>query len=186
MRGVFEKIMKWDPVISKGLVSLRTPKWVLFFKLISYSCNGLTWVVLALFLFLFHFTSWKGSISYSSWRAFHFSMLSGLLAWAVGIPIKTLFGRRRPFQKMTDTTAEVRVPVNDSFPSSHASSSMAFFICLLSLNFPGAGWVGVWSLLVSFSRLYLGVHYLSDILTGAVLGVIVGRLSAWILSIIIL
>ncbi|MHB0980832.1 MAG: phosphatase PAP2 family protein [Thermoleophilia bacterium] len=67
-----------------------------------------------------------------------------------------------------------------SFPSGHASASAAFF---MTLGLLAAGWVRRWEtrvyvllgaigaiLLIGFSRLYLGVHYLSDVLAGYALG----------------
>lgn len=67
-----------------------------------------------------------------------------------------------------------------SFPSGHATTSMALYLVLALLSF---GWVRnraartctlvgalALSALIGFSRLYLGVHYLSDVLAGFALG----------------
>ena len=67
-----------------------------------------------------------------------------------------------------------------SFPSGHAASSAAFY---LTLGLLAAGWVRRWETrvyvllgsifvvaLIGFSRIYLGVHYLSDVLAGYALG----------------
>ncbi len=67
-----------------------------------------------------------------------------------------------------------------SFPSGHAASAAAFY---MTLGLLGAGWVRRWETrvyvllasifavaLIGFSRLYLGVHYLSDVLAGYALG----------------
>lgn len=67
-----------------------------------------------------------------------------------------------------------------SFPSGHATTSVALYLVLALLAF---GWVRRWdaricillsalavSALIGFSRLYLGVHYVSDVLAGFALG----------------
>ncbi len=64
-----------------------------------------------------------------------------------------------------------------SFPSGHAArATMLTVIMLLS----GYGWIGLgmvlWTLLVDISRVGLGVHYLSDILVGTLIGAILGSL----------
>lgn len=69
-----------------------------------------------------------------------------------------------------------------SFPSGHATTSVALYLVLALLSF---GWVRrraarvcilagalTLSALIGFSRLYLGVHYLSDVLAGFVLGAV--------------
>jgi undecaprenyl-diphosphatase len=68
-----------------------------------------------------------------------------------------------------------------SFPSGHAMGSMALVAALAVLAWPTRWrwWAIVlgstFTLLVGFSRLYLGVHYPSDIAAGAALGTVMGR-----------
>jgi undecaprenyl-diphosphatase len=62
-----------------------------------------------------------------------------------------------------------------SFPSGHAARS--FLIATIAIMF-GPLWVGLillaWAFMVSLSRVAMGVHYLSDVVVGAIVGVIVG------------
>jgi len=64
------------------------------------------------------------------------------------------------------------------FVSSHASNSFAllsFLFFLLKNKFYGLKiWLLIWAVVVSYSRIYLGAHYPSDVFCGALLGVIVG------------
>ncbi len=81
---------------------------------------------------------------------------------------KSLFARARPF----DVLAGVRQLVDAhgySFPSSHAANTFAAGT-FLALRFPRWRPVLVIPVLVSYSRIYVGVHYPSDVLGGAVLG----------------
>ncbi|MES2529124.1 MAG: phosphatase PAP2 family protein [Bdellovibrionota bacterium] len=95
-----------------------------------------------------------------------------LLVWAINWFLKRKFKRDRPCTRRKDILALVKMPPCDSFPSSHAGSTFSFFFILLWWEFPEAQWFGVWAAIVSFSRMYLGVHYLSDILGGILVGLI--------------
>ena len=64
------------------------------------------------------------------------------------------------------------------FPSSHAANTFcASVLLILILQKPWTRWLLLWALLVSYSRIYLGVHYPGDIAAGAVLGSICGMLA---------
>ena len=62
------------------------------------------------------------------------------------------------------------------FVSSHASNSfaLAMFLSLLFRKRLFVGLIFFWATVVSYSRIYLGVHYPGDILGGAILGVLIG------------
>ena len=81
---------------------------------------------------------------------------------------KSIFARARPF----DVLQNVRQLVDAhgySFPSSHAANTFAAGT-FLSLRFPRWRPVLVIPVLVAYSRVYVGVHYPSDVLGGAILG----------------
>ena len=88
--------------------------------------------------------------------------------------IKNVFGRRRPSQKNPATPAQIPVPRSHSFPSSHASMGMVGLLAMSRL-YP-AWWPALVVLvaLLAFSRVYLAVHYLSDVLVGLALGAVLG------------
>jgi undecaprenyl-diphosphatase len=93
------------------------------------------------------------------------------LAFAV-LGIKFLIRRRRP---EGDWGAIYRNTDPHSFPSGHAAR--AFMLATLALGLAPA-WVGwvllVWAPLVCLARVSMGVHYLSDVLAGMLLGILVG------------
>jgi undecaprenyl-diphosphatase len=69
------------------------------------------------------------------------------------------------------------------FPSNHAANAFAFAILWFSWAGARQGWLALGSAsVIGFSRVYLGVHYPSDILGGCLLGITIGGLSALLLQ----
>lgn len=63
------------------------------------------------------------------------------------------------------------------FASSHAANTFGiamFLCCLLNKDQRWVGWLFLWAAFVSYTRIYLGVHYPGDILAGALIGVVFG------------
>jgi undecaprenyl-diphosphatase len=118
---------------------------------------------------------WLGLQVITGQRLILKAMICTFMTWVIGNIIKKIFKRKRPFQAMPNFESLVYSPKDDSFPSLHTGSTIAFFTALLLLHHPWAWRVGVWAVVVSFSRLYLGVHYLSDILGGVLLGIFCGH-----------
>lgn len=88
--------------------------------------------------------------------------------------LKLAIGRRRP--QLDGVPALMGTPTQLSFPSSHAATSFAAALAYSRLGLPA---LPLYALAVSMSasRLYVGVHYPSDILVGALLGSTVAALA---------
>jgi undecaprenyl-diphosphatase len=109
----------------------------------------------------------------------------GLLAYVIELPlyliIKNSAKRKRPFDFLKNIVHQVSPPDKFSFPSGHTSAAFVF-ATLISLMVPAlAPSAYIWAVLVGISRVYLGVHFPTDILAGTVLGM----LSTYISYIII-
>lgn len=118
------------------------------------------------------------------------ALASGIVAGLVGQLIKELVVRDRPstFEWAHPMPSYIEVLTNqhapraaNSFPSGHAVSSFAIAVALAwafrKTEHAWIGWVAmVWATLVAFSRVYVGVHFLSDALGGAAIGTVAGTL----------
>lgn len=85
--------------------------------------------------------------------------------------IKPLISRIRPSTKLHDDELIIKRPKDYSFPSGHTASSFTAFVVTL-LMCPAYVFIPVLvgTLIISFSRMYLRVHYFSDVICGAILG----------------
>ncbi|GAA4023781.1 phosphatase PAP2 family protein [Hymenobacter glaciei] len=124
------------------------------------------------------------------WRAL---LLLPLVITAVGLAdsitsrlFKPFFGRPRPCH---DASLSHLLHLPDGcggqfgFLSSHAANSVALAVFLTLVLPPGRFrglkiGVFIWSMLLSYSRVYLGAHYLSDVLGGGAVGALLGWLAA--------
>lgn len=84
--------------------------------------------------------------------------------------LKELFERVRPCNALPDVITPVGCAGGYSFPSNHALNNFAAAVFLLRI-FPKYKWIFlITATLVSISRIYIGVHYPSDVLGGAIIG----------------
>jgi len=108
-------------------------------------------------------------------QAFVFSALIGAESLVVNQGIKRLFRRVRPTEA-GDPRYPVRKPSTSSFPSGHASA--AFFAATVLTGWGGAVSAPVWFTLagvVGTSRAYVRIHHASDVVGGAVVGLLLGQ-----------
>jgi undecaprenyl-diphosphatase len=88
--------------------------------------------------------------------------------------IKPLVNRIRPCSSLDNVRTLIGCGSGKSFPSSHAVNNFAI-VFILAHFFPKARiWLFVFAALVAISRVYVGVHYPSDILAGAAIGMAIG------------
>lgn len=94
--------------------------------------------------------------------------------------VRPYMSRLRPSHSMTGLhIVNGYIGGKYGFPSCHAANTMALASCMLPLiksRILSICFI-VWSLVMCYSRLYLGVHYFSDILCGIGFGLIIGHFS---------
>lgn len=105
-----------------------------------------------------------------------------LCAIIVNFMIKPIFARPRPFT-VYELNLLVPEPHGTSFPSGHASSVFSFVWAYFITRKDLWRWLLLgFGVLVSFSRLYLFVHYPSDVLAGIIIGILFAYFSRWLIN----
>lgn len=142
-------------------------------KCITYFAElGIGWILLAAVLLIFKKTRRMG-------LTMGVALLLGVLLGEFGI--KKLIARPRPFEELEALRPLIEVH-GFSCPSGHTTASFAgaFSIFLYSKKWGAIALV--WAALIGFSRMYLFVHYLTDVLFGIALGLACGLAAYWLIK----
>ncbi len=132
----------------------------------------------ALGLILAGIAWWRGN---KKWTRIFLSMLIALaIAGVVGRGIEIATGRARPSVRTEEVWNRFSSKYH-AFPSGHVTASMAFFGVLFFANRRVAVACLPIPILIGFSRIYLGAHYLSDVVCGVILGILSAVLVARVL-----
>jgi undecaprenyl-diphosphatase len=158
-------ILRLDVRVSEGMRLTERPgalrSAAVFF---AHSGDSWFWGAALVLLWLFSNSFWK------HWAIIVLGGISLLAALVMGL--KFLIRRRRP---EGDWGSIYRNTDPHSFPSGHAAR--AFLIAVLATGL-GPAWAActlwLWAPLVSLARVAMGVHYISDIAAGLVVGVVFG------------
>lgn len=96
--------------------------------------------------------------------------------------LKHLFQRPRPFNTLPGLHLLIKAPTSYSFPSGHTSSAFACAIVLAYYIRKAAIPAIILAIIIGFSRVYLTVHYPSDVIAGMVLGIISALITIYAYS----
>jgi undecaprenyl-diphosphatase len=108
------------------------------------------------------------------------TMCVSACAFVGNFGIKPLFRRTRPCNIDNARPLLLSRPADSSFPSCHTMTSFAAaVVTLLHAGGPLGFSSFVFASMISFSRVYLYVHYPSDVIAGVALGIVTGRLFAF-------
>ena len=135
--------------------------------ILAHSGDSWFWGAFLVVFWYFMNSFWK------QWAVVQFFGIYGLAGVVMGI--KFLVKRKRPEGDWGDI---YRMTDPHSFPSGHAAR--AFLIAVIATAF-GPAWLTVllwiWAPLVAMARVMMGVHYLADVIAGAIFGVAVALLG---------
>jgi undecaprenyl-diphosphatase len=168
MQTIVNSIARWDILWLTAIFGLHGKRLVAFLMpRISWTGNGYCYPLLAAVLL---------AVDPAAGRVF---LTAAVVAFSIELPvykiIKQFVKRDRPYEILAGVEGRVTPGDRFSFPSGHTAA--AFMIAILIGNaypclLPIAG---TWAVAVGFSRIYLGVHYPSDVAAGMLLG----ALCAW-------
>lgn len=140
--------------------------------------GGIFLIFLSLLLLLFRKTRYYGT-----------AMCIGLLLGAlfVNVYLKVAIARPRPYADQTQAFYQLwlmmgqHVESDFSFPSGHTNAAFAAMIPLFILGDKRVSWLAlVFGVLMGISRIYLVVHYPTDVIGGVITGTIAGMLGTLI------
>ena len=129
---------------------------------------GLVWILISVVLLFFKKTRILG-IQLLISIVFAFIVYQCIL--------KPLIARPRPFVQNPEFTLLIKAPKDFSFPSGHTACGFSFVVILFLAK--NKWWIPsfVLACLIGFSRLYLYVHFPTDVLCGAICGTVFGGIS---------
>lgn len=160
--GIDHSILLWIQEV------IRTPVLTAFFRTYTHMGDkGLLWICLTIVLLFPKKTRKTGFLCAGS--------LIGSLLINNEI-LKKLVARTRPFDAFSDLVPLVGRPGGDSFPSGHTGAAFAFCWVIFrtqpkKFGIPALILAG----LMGLSRLYVGVHYPTDVIAGMITGILIGE-----------
>ncbi|MCQ2447499.1 MAG: phosphatase PAP2 family protein [Oscillibacter sp.] len=156
-------ILNWIQTLRCGVLDVILPA-------VSWTADhGEIWILLAIVLIVIPKT-----------RRIGFAVACGLVLDLLlcNIWLKPMIGRVRPFAIAPSTELLIKPPHDASFPSGHTAASFAAVTALAVAGSKLWRPALILAVFISFSRLYLYVHWPSDVLGGIAVGIFAGWLGA--------
>lgn len=168
-------IQNLDETALRWIASNLRTEWLDPIAVLYTSLGNGGWIFIAVSIaFLFFYKTRKAGVSSL------IAMLLGLIV--TNLTVKPLVARLRPWIVMENFAALITSSDPNSFPSGHTCAAFAFAAALCAVL--PQKWAKAAALiaaaLMGFSRLYVGVHFPSDVLAGVLIGTVCGLAGAWI------
>lgn len=146
-------------------------RWPVLDKLFVFLGYYLPYFLMTAFLLILYFFKYSNR---TKWRIFLTVAISTMVArFGVVNFIRHFYQRPRPF---LEYQVNQLISKNEfSFPSGHAAFFFALAMAIYFYNKKWGAWFFVAAILITFARIAAGIHYPTDILAGAIIGI----LTAW-------
>jgi undecaprenyl-diphosphatase len=169
-RNLWGYIQRRDHRLMQRMNRWRAPRWIRIWMIVATRLgDGWIWYGLGLILLAF-----GGPSRFSAVGAASSAAILGILVFKV---LKRLSHRPRPCEIEPHCWSKVLPPDQFSFPSGHTMTAFSIAI-VVSYFYPALEGVLLFlALSIAVSRIVLGMHFLSDVLAGVVLGVALGCAS---------
>ena len=172
-RTVWGYIEQRDLRLMRRLHRWRAPRPIrILMLMMSRLGNGWLWYSLGIFILVCG--------GQNRYRAFFAGALSAVVAILIFQRIKPFSRRRRPCEIEPHCWAVITPPDRFSFPSGHAMTSFAIAAAVGSFYPQALPCLLAVAALIAISRIVVGMHFLTDIVVGALLGALIGYLSVWL------
>ena len=167
MIEIFKKV---DNTILRWInVKFRNKTFDKIMPIITSAGNlGIIWIVISVLL-----------ITKKDYRVLGQTILIALVITTIigeGV-IKNIVKRKRPFYGDDDKELLISRPITYSFPSGHTASSFAVATVFIKTDNAASLEIMLLACLIAFSRIYLGVHYPSDVIGGGIIGTLCGLIT---------
>lgn len=170
---MWERLRHIDKQILINLNNLGGENSDTFWSLVT---NPYFWLPL---YFIFFYLLSKALMRSQFYKAILFLLFSLVVSVSLNLIVKHWVARTRPnnSEELEGLVRVLHTPQSFSFYSGHAANSFTvtiFLYLVLRRKYPISVVFFVWPFLFAYSRMYLGVHYPSDVLVGALAGIFCG------------
>ena len=163
---MLDSIYRFDFSILDALQSIHSPVLNVIMMVITYFAEvGWGWIALTVIMLRFPKRRKMGLAS---------GVSLAIMLLINDVTIKSIVGRPRPYTLREDIDTIIPYPMGTSFPSGHTCASFSAATAIFLYDKKLGAFAYLLAALIGFSRNYFYVHYPTDVICGALLGIILG------------
>ncbi len=169
-QGMLQFIATGDHKLMRKVNKWPAPRWIRLWAMVATRAgDGWLWYLVGLAIIIFGGDSRFAAIAAAASAAF--------VGIGIFISVKRISGRKRPCEYEPHVWSKILPPDQFSFPSGHTITAFAVAITIGEFYPSLLAGLLFCALSIAASRIVLGMHFLSDVLVGAALGVFLALIS---------